>query len=271
MSFTPATVLWYVDGTAKGNATGSLTTWNITWNLGSVTAGATTPNAGEVLDGTYLCPPRASTPTVRPARRSTRRSRSTAAPRTRRATRSAGRNGGNGYIEWGANAERDVEGYRVFRVGSAHRPGRLRSRHGRDALQGERHAVRRAAVLRAARSTATPSGNQRLGDPSALVTRPGDRHVAERRRRRSWPPSPAATPCCRGRRRAIRTPATRSQFYRIYRDGTDFIDGRLRPHRRPARTSPTPTPTPAATSTRTTSSRSTAATRVGPIGSGVTK
>ena len=44
---TPATVAWYVDGTQKGTAAGSGSTWTFAWPLGNVSAGST-PNGDEV-------------------------------------------------------------------------------------------------------------------------------------------------------------------------------------------------------------------------------
>jgi Tfp pilus assembly protein PilV len=221
MSFKPATVLWYIDGTAQGNASGSLTTWNITWNLGTVTPGATSPNAGEVLDGTYLVSAKgfdaygqagsAKYSTVTINRR---------APYPPSSVR-AGRNGSKGYIEWGANAERDVEGYHVFRVGSpdldvcglvtgATRckdnglPGGMQQYY----VQAQDH---------------DSLGNVRLGDKSAVFTVPAS----------DTPPTTPATVVAAksGANTVLSWTASTDpdagdsiQYYRIYRDGNDFVN-----------------------------------------------
>jgi len=223
MSFTPATVLWYVDGTANGNATGSLTTWNITWNLGNVTVGATTPNAGEVLDGTYLVSAKgfdaygqagsAKYSTITINRR---------APYPPTNVR-AGRNGSKGYIEWNANAERDLDGYRVFRVGSPDLDvcglvtGRTRCKD-----TGMPAGAQQYYVQAQDRDSV---GNARLGDKSAVYSVPAS----------DTPPNapPTIVAAKSGANTVLSwiaaSPADPDagdsvQYYRIYRDGTDFVD-----------------------------------------------
>jgi Tfp pilus assembly protein PilV len=221
MSFPPATVLWYLDGTAQGPATGSLTTWNIDWNLGNVVAGATTPSAGEVLDGTYLLSGKGfdaygqsgsskySTVTV-----NRRAPYPPSSPR-------AGRNDNNAYIEWGANAERDVEGYRVFRVASG----------------GDQDVCGYVTARTRCRENGMPAGAQqyyvvaydrdslgvsRNGDRSSLVTIPaGDT---------SPTPPPTLVAAKSGVNTVLSWTAASDpdagdsiQYYRIYRDGTSWI------------------------------------------------
>jgi Tfp pilus assembly protein PilV len=222
MSFAPATVLWYVDGTANGNATGSLTTWGITWNLGSVTAGATSPNTGEVLDGTYLVSAKgfdaygqagsAKYSTVTINRR---------APYPPTNVR-AGRVGSKGYIEWSANAERDVEGYRVFRVGSPDLDvcglvtGQTRCKD-----NGMPSGAQSYYVQAQDRDTA---GVARLGDKSAVFTVPASD---------TPPTAPAPVFGAKSGANTVLSWGASSdsdagdsiQYYRIYRDGNDFITG----------------------------------------------
>jgi Tfp pilus assembly protein PilV len=221
MSFPPATVLWYTDGTVRGNATGSLTTWNITWDLGTVTPGATSPNANEVLDGTYLVSAKGfdaygqagsskySTVTI-----NRRAPYPPANPR-------AGRNGSKGYIEWGGSAERDVEGYRVFRVGSPDLDvcglvtGRTRCVDIGIPAGAQQYYVQ--AVDR------DSANNARLGDKSAIASVPLSDQA---------PYAPTVVAAKSGSNTVLSwlepNPSDPDagdsvQYYRIYRDGTDFI------------------------------------------------
>ncbi|MTD42987.1 prepilin-type N-terminal cleavage/methylation domain-containing protein [Conexibacter sp. W3-3-2] len=109
-----ASAAWYIDGTAKGNAAGAGTAWTFTWPLGTVSSGST-PNADEVLDGTYLVGAKSfdkfgQFSTARQLTVTVNR-RAPYAPRQL----DAGRNGAVVDLEWRPNAERDVEGYRVYR------------------------------------------------------------------------------------------------------------------------------------------------------------
>jgi Tfp pilus assembly protein PilV len=228
MSFAPATVLWYVDGTATGTSNGSLTTWPITWNLGSVTPGATSPNQGEVLDGTYLVSAKGfdaygqagsakySTVTI---------NRRMPYPPT---NVRAGRNGSKGYIEWSANAERDVEGYHVFRVGSPDTEvcNGLVTGLTRCKDNGMPPGAQSYYVQAQDHDTA---GNVRYGDKSAVYTVPAS----------DTPPTQVVGPCagatiCSAKSNANTVlswiassdpdPGDSIQYYRIYRDGTDYVN-----------------------------------------------
>jgi Tfp pilus assembly protein PilV len=222
MSFPPATVLWYVDGTASGNATGSLTTWNVTWPLGTVTTGATSPNVGEVLDGTYLVSAKGfdaygqagsskySTVTIN--------RRAPYPPSSLR----AGRNDSKAYIEWGGNAERDVEGYHVWRVGSPDQDvcGLVTSRtrckdNGMPSSGSQQYYVQA--------QDRDSLGNARLGDKSAVFTVPAS----------DTPPTapPTIVAAKSGTNTVLSWTAASDpdagdsiQYYRIYRDGTDFVN-----------------------------------------------
>ena len=144
----------------RARATGSLTTGTSAGTSARSRRARPTPNVGEVLDGTYLVSAKGFDAYGQAGSAKYSTVTSTAARPTRPSNPHAGRNDGNAYLEWGANAERDVEGYRVFRVqaGSDQDVCGLVTR--RDALQGERDAVGRAAVLRA-------GGGPRLGGQPA--------------------------------------------------------------------------------------------------------
>jgi Tfp pilus assembly protein PilV len=222
MSFPPAAVPWYVDGTAQGQATGSLTTWTINWDMGVVNAAGTTPNTGEVLDGTYLVSAKGfdaygqagsskySTVVV-----NRRAPYPPASPR-------AGRNDGNAYIEWGANAERDVEGYRVYRV----------------VPSGTDQDVCGFVTLQTrCRENGMPSGTQqyyvtawdrdnagvaREGNRSSLITIPGSDTAPT--------PPPTLVAAKSGVNTVLSWTAASDpdagdsiSYYRIYRDGTNFV------------------------------------------------
>lgn len=109
-----ATVGWYVDGTSKGGASGSGTSWAFDWPLGAVSTGST-PNSNEVLDGSYLLGAKAFD-----ANGQFGSVRQVTVTVNRRAPYpvkelDAGRNGSVVDVEWRANPERDIAGYRVYR------------------------------------------------------------------------------------------------------------------------------------------------------------
>jgi prepilin-type N-terminal cleavage/methylation domain-containing protein len=221
LSSTPAAVAWYVDGTGQGQATGSGTSWTFQWDLGPVNFGGTTPYSNEILDGTYAVSAKgvdvygqagtAKASTVIVNRRSPYPPISP----------HAGRNDGDAYIDWGANAERDVVGYRVYRVqaGSDQLVCDLvrttRCREG-----GMPSGDQSYYVVAVDRDTA---GNLRNGDRSASVTVPAT----------DTPPTPPATVVAAksGSNTVLSWTAASDpdagdsvQFYRIYRDGTDWVN-----------------------------------------------
>lgn len=109
-----ASAAWYVDGTAKGAASGSDTAWSWTWQLGTVST-TSTPNEGEILDGTYLVGAKAfdrfgQFGSVRQVAMKINRRVPYPVKQF-----DAGLNNGVVDFEWRANAERDILGYRVYR------------------------------------------------------------------------------------------------------------------------------------------------------------
>jgi prepilin-type N-terminal cleavage/methylation domain-containing protein len=224
---TPAAVPWYVDGTANGQATGSGVTWGFNWDLGVVNTTGTIPNPGEILDGTYVVSAKgvdtygqagtAKASTIIVNRR---------APYPPSNPR-AGRNGSGanvGYIDWGANAEGDVLGYHVYRVGASS-PVCDVGRVTRCKDTGLPSTLSQYYVKAVDRDN---TGNLREGDASATVTVPA---TADNN-----PPNPVtglqAAPLPNSNTiLSWQAPATQDpdagdsiRFYRIYRDGTDWVN-----------------------------------------------
>ena len=104
----PEKVRWSLDNVLQGDATGSNFTWNFTWNISAVD------------DGTYLVGARAFNKFG-----DSGTTRTLTVVLNRFAPRAptgfvAGRNGSIGVeFEWNPNTERDVSGYRVYRVAGA--------------------------------------------------------------------------------------------------------------------------------------------------------
>jgi Tfp pilus assembly protein PilV len=121
VSRTPAAVAWSVDGSAKGTATGAGTAWSFAWPIGTVSAGAS-PNSGEVLDGPYVVSAKAfdaygASGQSKAVTVSLNRRRPYA-PTRFAGGRNTGASGGSGVVdlEWAPSRERDLVGYRVYRV-----------------------------------------------------------------------------------------------------------------------------------------------------------
>ncbi len=108
------TVAAYLDGTSNGTATGSGTSWSYQWPLGSVSSGSA-PNAGEVVDGSYLVGLKAFDDNGQFGQsRALTVSVNRRAPYAPQALR-AGRNGTAAELEWQPSPERDIELYRGYR------------------------------------------------------------------------------------------------------------------------------------------------------------
>jgi hypothetical protein len=106
-----ATLSWSVDGTAQGTATGPAPSWTFSWNIGTAGSGS------EVLDGTYIVGVQAFNQAGTYGA-----VRSISVTLNRRQAYAptgfvGGRNGSGVDFEWIANRERDISGYRVYRVG----------------------------------------------------------------------------------------------------------------------------------------------------------
>ena len=115
-SSTSTTVRWSMDdGISAGDANGGPTIWGFNWDIGTVGVGRWT------VDGTYTASVQPfdsrGTPGERRAATVLLNRRAPLAPQNMAGGRSdAG--GGVVELEWTANAERDILGYRVYRTGS---------------------------------------------------------------------------------------------------------------------------------------------------------
>jgi prepilin-type N-terminal cleavage/methylation domain-containing protein len=107
----PAALTWTLDGVSQGLiTTGANKTWTFTWNLG------TQDTAGSVGDGAYLVGASAfDTYNVSGQGRTLTVIVNRLAPRTPTGF-AGGRNGSVVELEWLPNSERDVIGYKVYRV-----------------------------------------------------------------------------------------------------------------------------------------------------------
>jgi prepilin-type N-terminal cleavage/methylation domain-containing protein len=111
----PAAVTWYLDGTQKAPAGGAGGSWSFTWPLGTVGSGAV-PGNGEVVDGSYQVGVKAFDRYGQPGLM-----RSVTVVLNRRAPYppqnvEGGRSGGVVELQWNQNRERDIEGYRAYRL-----------------------------------------------------------------------------------------------------------------------------------------------------------
>jgi prepilin-type N-terminal cleavage/methylation domain-containing protein len=225
LNTTPAAVPWYVDGTAHSpQATGSGQNWSFFWDLGQVnyTTGGR-PNSNEILDGTYVVSAKgvdaygqagsAKASTVIVNRRAPY------APTNPHAGRN-GSSGNVGYVDWGANAEGDVLGYNVYRVGSPDQLVCSMVKITRCKDTGLPATASQYYVRAVDRDT---SGNTEEGDVSATMSVPATSS--------NTPPSApgpvsAAKPGNTILSWGQATPVAGDPilFYRIYRDGTDWVD-----------------------------------------------
>lgn len=113
----PQTVQWYLDGAPQGEALFSSGSWRWTWAFGPAsTAVGAQPRQDELVDGLYIVGAKAfdrygQYGSVRSITMSVNR-RVPFAPQNLQ----AGRNGSLVDLKWAPNPERDLEGYRVFRL-----------------------------------------------------------------------------------------------------------------------------------------------------------
>jgi prepilin-type N-terminal cleavage/methylation domain-containing protein len=219
LNATPATVPWYVDGTAQGQATGSGSTWTFPWDLGVVSATAT-PNPTEVLDGTYLVSAKgldaygqagtAKAVTLIVNRRVPYQPQNF----------DAGRNDGNAYLEWTKNSERDVEGYHVYRkTGVSTYQLVCDVKEVRCTENGMPSGAQDYYVVAVDRDS---SGNLREGAATSLFTIPAT----------DTPPlAPAVVTAAKSGQNTVLSWTASTDpdvgdsilYYRIYRDGTNFV------------------------------------------------
>jgi Tfp pilus assembly protein PilV len=217
----PAAVPWFVSGTAKGQASGSGTNWSFQWDLGAVnqTVGGT-PNNGEILDGTYVVSAKgvdvygqAGTAKASTVIVNRRQPYAPSNPH-------AGRNDSKGYVDWGANAEGDVQGYNVYRVGSPNLQVCTMVRGTRCRDNGLPTGAAQYFVRAVDRDG---TGNLREGDASVNASVPAT----------DTPPTTVTgLVAAKSNGNTILSWAAASdpdagdsiQFYRIYRDGTDWVD-----------------------------------------------
>jgi prepilin-type N-terminal cleavage/methylation domain-containing protein len=218
----PAAVAWYVDGTAQGAATGSgINNWTFSWDLGTVSdPPSTTPNPGEVLDGTYLVSAKGF---------DTYGQAGTAKARTLVVNRrvpypptnfDAGRNDGNAYLEWDANAERDVEAYHVYRRGAS--SDQLVCSISPTQTRCVDTGMPSGQVLYYVRAVDRDAGNQREGQLTPDFSIPAVDTAPPPPANLIASPSPPNT--------VLKWDASTDPdagdsilYYRIYRDGTDFV------------------------------------------------
>jgi hypothetical protein len=111
----PAAVTWYLDGTQKGPASGAGANWSFSWPLGTVGSGSV-PGSVEVVDGSYQVGVKAFDRYGQPGLM-----RSVTVVLNRRApyppqNLEGGRTNGVVDLQWSPNKERDIEGYRLYRV-----------------------------------------------------------------------------------------------------------------------------------------------------------
>ena len=215
------TVRWSMDdGFSAGNASGGPTVWGFNWDIGTVGVGTWT------VDGTYTANAQPfdsrGVPGERRAATVLLNRRHPLAPANLAGGRSDA-NGGVVELEWSANPERDILGYRVYRTGSTS----IKARICPAPTRGEQAVITRLTctdpdpgpmplytLVAVDRPTlGSPASGTREGDATTLVVggagvRPGaplalTASVLNGRVVLSWLPGIGALPA----------------FYRIYRDG----------------------------------------------------
>ena len=224
-STTSTTVRWSMDdGVSMGDANGGPTLWGFNWNIGTVGIGSWT------VDGTYTASVQPfdsrGVPGERRAATVLLNRRVPLAPGNLAGGRSAA-NGGVVELEWTANPERDILGYRVYRTGSTSIKSRIcpPPAAGADAVvtglactdtdPGPQPLYTVVAVDRPV--IGTPSSGTREGDASTLLV--GGVPLSQ-----PGAPLAVAAVVLNGRVTLTWLPgvgvgAAEPSFYRIYRDG----------------------------------------------------
>jgi hypothetical protein len=112
---TPAAVNWTRDGDVQGDASGTGTSWHFTWPIGPATIPTDVLDPATVLDGTYIIGAQAFDQFgISGATRTVTMTLNRSLPRQPTGV-AAGRNGSVVDIEWQANPEHDIVGYRAYR------------------------------------------------------------------------------------------------------------------------------------------------------------
>jgi hypothetical protein len=220
-------VSWYVDGTQQGAAAASGANWTWTWSLGNVnnSAGAS-PGSSEVLDGAYVVGAKAFD---QYGQYGSTRATTVAINRRRPYAPdgfAGGRNGSAVDFEWSLSPERDLQGYRVYRV----------------PLLGSDVLVCSLTAQTSCQDTSPPAGTQhyrlvavdtdtagalREGDTSATIT-------VNTTNDPPYPPTNLSLSSSGGRTTLTWTASPGDpnsllggdhvDYYRIYRDGTAFAN-----------------------------------------------
>jgi Tfp pilus assembly protein PilV len=222
---TPATVAWYIDGTAKstvGNTGGSGTSWWFDWSLGSVsTAAGAQPAAGEVLDGSYVVGAKAfdaygQSGTIRAQTVSLNR-RQPFAP----ISFAAGINGSRTDFEWAPNKERDIQAYHVYEQRLLMAPAQVCDTPKTTCTYSQAHAGASYWVVAVDKRA---DGTLREGDASSSVTTSALNNAPN-------PPTNLTVTAANGSTTLTWTASTGDpnlgddiDYYRIYRDGNAFGD-----------------------------------------------
>jgi hypothetical protein len=212
-------VSWSVNGTPMGNASGASGSWNFSWNIG--TAGSGT----EVMDGSYVI-----TVTAYNQNSVYGPNQSLTATLNRRQPYAptgfvGGLNPSVVELEWIANKESDISGYRVYRVGTPNTKvcdvpvTRLSCQ---DAAPPSTYPIK-YYIVAVDHDNASPP-QLREGDPSAQIT------VTNSNQAPNPPTGLAASPSNGNTVLAWTAPATSDPdgdpiaFYRIYRDGSAYVN-----------------------------------------------
>jgi Tfp pilus assembly protein PilV len=219
----PNKLLWSVDGIEQGQATGSQTTWTFSWTINGVE------------DGTYLVSAQAFDEFGESGASKTETILLNRFPPDPPAPPAGGYNGSFGVeLEWAPNPERDIVGYRVYRV-AALVPSALdvkvcetsvedalpTSCRDTTAIPGATYhyyvvAVAPAHIGVGLEESARPTG---VGDGKTLKVEPGN----------AAPSPPADLTAVRSEDGVTLTWTAGSdadgvRYYRIYRDGKAFAD-----------------------------------------------
>ena len=210
-SAVPETVSWLVDGVPKGEAGGSGTSWTFVWPIEGL------------HDGIYQVSARAfDANALSGASRSATITLNRFAPQAP-AGLVGGRSGSLVELEWLANPERDVVGYRVFRLGPD--PATICDDTTRTTCQDTSPPNATTVTYAVAALDRDPAGNLREGTRSTQIS------VVQGNQRPNAPTDLVATKADGTTTLSWQAPSPADPdagdtiaFYRIYRDGQAFAD-----------------------------------------------